>query len=214
MSRFHWACFTKPTFSRLKKDFVHLSWTRLWLEPLPGWLTLGREPWNTLQSPAYAGFRYAGITMFVLPICWSRAWGALEKNKKKGSLNLSDDNFHQEREVKAPSSLQLMQAAPAWAGVIWGKRLSSLEGGCFSRQEAMSCISAVRSAHGTAGEAALPAQPLCTAAAVLNAPCEGLAVTKILCTTVYYSISYSLTRKRFLQYTACSLATDQEGFWL
>lgn len=35
---------------------------------------------------------------------------------------------------------------------------------------AMTYITAVRSARGKAGKAALPAQPLCTAAAVLNAP--------------------------------------------
>lgn len=206
MSRFHWACFTKPTFSRLEKDFGHLSWTRLWLEPLPGWLTLGLEPWSTLKSPAYAGFRYAGITMFVLPICWSRAWGAL-KSQRERELKPQWWQFTS----REGSESSLLPAAPAGSSQHGRSDLGQeAEPELFDRSRVLHHRCEECSWQGRGGS------PACRAslhtAALLNVPCEGLAATKFSWTTVYYSISYVLTRKHFLQYIACSLTTGSRRF--
>lgn len=132
------------------------------------------------------------------------------KVKDKGSLNLSDDNFHQENDAGS---------TPARSSQCGRSDLGQeVEPELFDRRlllqtGAVSCITAVRGACGTAGEAALPAQPLslhsCCSA---ECPCEGLAATKISWTAVYYSISYVLTRKHLLQYSAYSSATDSRRF--
>lgn len=79
------------------------------------------------------------------------------KVKDKGSLNLSDDNFHQENDAGS---------TPARSSQCGRSDLGQeVEPELFDRRlllqtGAVSCITAVRGACGTAGEAALPAQPL------------------------------------------------------
>lgn len=70
------------------------------------------------------------------------------KGKEKGSLNLSDDNFHKEREVRVLSCLQLLQAAPSMGRSDVGQELEPelFDRKLFLQTGAMSCVTAVRSA--------------------------------------------------------------------
>lgn len=110
MSRFHWTHFTKPTFSRLKKKSLAVCSELVcgWNPSQAGWhLDCSHE---MCSDSLRGGSRYAWITVFVLPICWGTAWGALKIQKERG-LNLSPGSFHQEREPRALFRLRLLQAA-------------------------------------------------------------------------------------------------------
>lgn len=53
----------------------------VWTSSQAGWhLDQSHETWSV---PLHSGFRYSGITMFVLPICWGTTWDALKIQKER-----------------------------------------------------------------------------------------------------------------------------------
>lgn len=145
MFRFHQTHFTKPTFSRLKKSLWPFV-LNLCLSGTPPSLA---DTWTGAMKHARMPCMVASDTPESPCLCCPSAGAQPEgpwKSKKRRRLNLSAGSFHQERELRALSCRQLS----AWAGEVWGggRSLSSLAGGCFSRQELMSCITAARCARG------------------------------------------------------------------